>query len=263
MKLFLLSKAVFLLTFLTLASQDSLRIVFSKATGSENYRKYISFIQSVYPSVYGINAFGMEIGRLDSLLGEFDGLVLTGGPDVHPRYYGREEDTAFCEYDLYRDSLEFYLIDIAFRRKIPIFAICRGEQILNVYLGGSLHPDLPTFASGNIRHRCNENEGQCLHLVFLDTNSNFYKLIGLDSFFVNSFHHQGVARLGKNLRPVAFSSDNLVEAYEWDKANQEPFIIAVQWHPERLGIKDTVSNILATRFIEEVLRIKSKVKNQK
>lgn len=252
MKLLLLSKILIFFTFVSLSSQDTLRIVFSKVIGSENYKKYISFFQSIYPQFVGINAYGFEVNKLDSLLGDFDGLVLTGGPDVHPKYYDRSDDSIFCDFDLYRDSLEFKLLDIAFERKLPIFAICRGEQILNVYLGGSLYPDIETFHSRETRHRCPENENQCEHLVSVDTLSYFYKIVQKDLFLVNSYHHQGVDKLGKYLKAVAWSPDGLIEAYEWEVPNTKPFFIAVQWHPERLGVYNIVSRKLATKFFEEV-----------
>lgn len=252
MKLLFLSKILIIFTFVPLSSQDTLRIVFSKAIGSENYNKYIPFFQGIYPQFIGINAYGLEVNKLNSVLGDFDGLVLTGGPDVHPKIYNRPEDSVFCEIDPYRDSLEFKLLDIAFERRLPIFAICRGEQILNVYLGGSLYPDLETFSSGGIQHLCPESENQSKHLVLVDTSSYFYKIVQLNSFLVNSCHHQGVNKLAKDLKAVAWSLDGLIEAYEWEIPNAKPFFIAIQWHPERLGIADSVSRKLATKFIEEV-----------
>lgn len=252
MKLLLLSKILIIFTFVSSSSQDTLRIVFSKVIGGENYKKYISFFQSIYPQFIGINAYGFEINKLYSVLGDFDGLVLTGGPDVHPKYYNRSEDSIFCEIDPYRDSLEIKLLDIAFERNLPIFAICRGEQIMNVYLGGSLYPDLETFSSEDTRHLCPESRNQCEHLVLIDTSSAFYKTVQQPSFLVNSYHHQGVDKLGKGLKAVAWSTDGLIEAYEWEIPNTKPFFIAVQWHPERLGIADIVSRKLATKFFEEV-----------
>lgn len=261
MKLFFLSKIFFVFAFVSLFSEDSLRIVFSKGIGSENYSKYFSFLQATQPSIISINAYGLDIDKLDSALGDFDGLVLTGGPDIHPKFYGQEKDTPFCEIDLYRDSLEFKLLDIAFRKKLPILAICRGEQILNVYLGGTLYPDISTFAPGNVRHRCDENGAQCLHQVYVDNKSLFYQIVSMDSFNVNSFHHQAVATLGKNLRAVARSSDGLIESFEWVEPLDKPFFIAVQWHLERLGITDKVSFKLSKWFLEEVRKRKVQVKN--
>ncbi|MGQ9819608.1 MAG: gamma-glutamyl-gamma-aminobutyrate hydrolase family protein [Candidatus Kapaibacteriales bacterium] len=260
MKLLILSKILVFFAFVSLAPQDSLRIVFSKASGSENYKKYISFFQGIYPQVIGIDAYGLGINDLDSILGNFDGLVLTGGPDVHPRYYNRPEDTIYCQIDPYRDSLEFKLLDIAFARKLPIFAICRGEQILNVYLGGSLYPDIEKFFSAPSRHRCSEVVEQCYHSVYVDTNSFFYKIIQNDSLLVNSFHHQAVEKLGRNLRAFAWSSDGLIEAFEWERMDLKPFFIAIQWHPERLELTDSISRKLVTRFIEEVKTRKSDIK---
>lgn len=253
--------AIVILTFLlpTLVfSSDTLNVLFSKTIGSENYSKYCLYIKQNYPKINCINAYGSELEEIASILPKIDGLVLTGGPDVNPKYYGKDHDSLLCEIDDYRDTLEFLLIDYAFQKQIPIFAICRGAQILNVYLGGTLYADLPTYLPSEIVHRCNNSTENCLHPIYLDTNSYFYSWIGKDTIIVNSYHHQGVEKLGRGLKPVAFSPDGLVEAYEWDNSQNRPFIIAVQWHPERLGNENQVSKILAEKFINKIIEHKAR-----
>ncbi|MGB9770412.1 MAG: gamma-glutamyl-gamma-aminobutyrate hydrolase family protein [Candidatus Kapaibacteriota bacterium] len=262
MKHFLIMLLFFIATF-KLFPYDTLNIVFSRVIGSENYKKYCTYLKSVYPNINCINAYGTAIEDVPKLFNNAFGLVLTGGPDLNPSYYGKEKDSSLCEIDSYRDSLEFKLLDIAFHKKIPIFAICRGEQVLNVYLGGSLYPDIPTYLPSQVTHRCDNKQSGCFHVVYIDKNSRFYKWLGVDSVLVNSFHHQGVDRLASELQPSAFSTDGLVEAYEWKDANKEPFFIAVQWHPERMAPENTISRKLAETFIKKVLEYKQIKFNQK
>lgn len=237
-------------------SNDTLNIIFSKAVGSEKYQKYCLYLKNVNPKINCINAFGLQVEDLPSIIENADGLVLTGGPDVNPKYYGREEDSSLCDVDNYRDSLEFALLEYAFEKKMPIFAICRGEQVLNVFLKGTLYPDIPTHFPSSIVHKCKDPNSQCLHWVKIDKNSRLYQWLGQDSILVNSFHHQGVERLAKDVIPVAFAEDGLIEAYEWKNPLQEPFFIAVQWHPERMDPEDRTSKTLAETFLEKVKEYK-------
>ncbi|ROL58187.1 gamma-glutamyl-gamma-aminobutyrate hydrolase family protein [Bacteroidetes/Chlorobi group bacterium Naka2016] len=242
---------------LNLYGNDTLNILFSKSIGSENYNKYCSYIKAINPNINCINAYGLKLEEIASTFQNIDGLVLTGGPDVNPKYYQKEQDSSLCNVDDYRDSLEFLLLELAFKNNIPIFAICRGEQILNVYLGGTLYPDIPTYFPSETVHRCENPNSQCFHWVYLEKNSNLYKLIGQDSILVNSFHHQGVEKLGKGLVPTAFSKEGLIEAYEWKDSSMKPYFLAVQWHPERLGIEDIASRKLAEEFLRKVIERKT------
>lgn len=260
MKLIIITKILIFLLTIQAAGKDPLRIVFSKAVGSENYKKYCQYLCNIYPEIDCINAFGLRLEEIDSIFKDVDGLVLTGGVDVNPRYYGRSEDSSLCEVDDYRDSLEFRLIKLAFERNLPIYAICRGEQILNVYLGGTLFPDIQTYKPNAIQHSCG-NGKHCNHLVFVEKGSSFYKLIGRDTVAVNSFHHQAVEHLAKDLKGVAFAEDGVIEAYEWENPDSKPFLIAVQWHPERLDANDPIAFALGKKFIEEVLQRKQSHKH--
>ncbi|MCX7909070.1 MAG: gamma-glutamyl-gamma-aminobutyrate hydrolase family protein [Ignavibacteria bacterium] len=243
---------------ISLSANDSLLIVFSKIVGSENYSKYCSYLKTINPNVSCIDAYGTKVSEIPNLLKRADGLVLTGGPDINPKYYGREEDSLLCEVDNYRDSIEFVLLELAFKMELPIFSICRGGQILNVFLNGTLYPDIPTYFPSEVKHRCENPNDQCLHTVYINKQSMFYNWVKEDSIIVNSFHHQGVEKLGKGLRPTAISRDGLIEAYEWENLERKPFFFAVQWHPERLGIENPVSKKLAEVFLEKVMEYKSK-----
>ncbi len=257
MKILIVLNLLLILIPLKVISSDSIRVVFSKIVGSVNYERYCTFFKSVYPEIECVNAYGMKITELDSLMRNSDALVLTGGPDVHPYYYKRLQDTIYCEVDNYRDSLEFKLIEFALEQKKPIFAICRGLQIFNVVLGGSLYPDIPTFFENAIAHRPN-NGNFIFHPVVVERNSLLWEISKADTLIVNSFHHQGIWDLSTKLKPTAFAPDGLIEAIEWKDTTDKPFFIGVQWHPERLENNST-SIELVKAFVEAILSRKPAV----
>ena len=160
-----------------------------------------------------------------------DALMVTGGPDVHPRSYGEALDpSAGLELDERRDALELPLLKEALERDMPVLGICRGMQLLNVAMGGTLMQDLPD-------HRAVRQNGRWVssyHRVFVAPGSKLAAILGLGGFMrVNSRHHQGVreARKAPSLLASAYSlDDGLVEALE---SPAHSWVIGVQWHPER------------------------------
>ena len=246
---------IFALTLINCSKKEEpLLIAISKASGSEHYEKYGKWLKDydstiIIKDLYFINK-ETALGILDSC----DGLVLSGGPDVHPFYYSRLEDTTLCEVDLYRDSLEFDLINKAYAKKIPILAICRGEQILNVHFGGSLYADIPTqyekYDSNSVMHRMEDKE-KAYHNVKIISNSFLNKISGVREHTVNTNHHQAVRNLSDSFVATAFAPDGIIEAYEWKSPTDKPFLIAIQWHPERLKNDNPLSNSLALEFLKE------------
>ncbi len=174
---------------------------------------------------------------LEALAQAADGLLLTGGADVEPLRYG-ERLKLGVEYSHFggRDELEWRLLDGARRGKTPVFGICRGFQVLNVYLGGTLWHDLPLELGNSLTHRVQEPLDFLAHDVAVDGTAGELgrKLAEFGSAIpVNSRHHQGVRRLGVGLRVAAHAQDGLVEAFEFeDSCNW--WVWAVQWHPENL-----------------------------
>lgn len=174
---------------------------------------------------------------LEALAEQADGLLLTGGADVEPWRYG-ERPHYGVEYDHFggRDELEWRLLDGARRGRTPVFGICRGFQVLNVYFGGSLWHDLPLERQTQLPHRVKEPLDYLAHTVVFDPDAGEFgrELAQLRrEVGVNSRHHQGIDRLGAGLRAVAHAEDGLVEAVEL----QDPsgwWVRAVQWHPENL-----------------------------
>ncbi len=179
----------------------------------------------------------------------FYGLVLSGGGDVHPDLY--RGDGSACELvDASRDELEFRLLEIAMARRAPILGICRGIQVLNVFLGGTLF--------GHIEgHSALEIDGQKRdrrHQIRVSAGTRLQTILGAESIEVNSAHHQAIRDLGKGLVISAMAEDGTIEAVELP-GNQ--FVVGVQWHPERdrngNGDYNTSSTKIRDAFLREVV----------
>ncbi len=226
-------------------------IGFSRATDEEKYQLYIQWLRSVDSTFDYINFFGKDIPEALQLLEKCSGLVVTGGPDVHPSHYNQREEESRCECDPYRDDLEFALIDKALRMKLPLLAICRGEQILNVSQGGNLIVDLEADYGNAVRHK-SKNEQLTYHKVNLDATGNLYKIANERSYEVVSVHHQAVKTLAPCFRPTAFANDKIVEAYEWTNPEGKGYLNAVQWHPEKGDFRNSLSRVIGEEFLEKV-----------
>lgn len=163
-----------------------------------------------------------------SMLEGLDGLVLIGGGDVSPSFYGEEPAAETYGVDPARDEWELALIasrDPAF----PVLGVCRGAQLLNVAAGGSLIQHLPTVTAEP--HRLRERDCEEVHRVSLEPTSRLAAILGRTVVGVNSVHHQAIRRVGSGYRAVAWAADGIVEAIE--RVDGSP-VVAVQWHPESL-----------------------------
>jgi len=169
---------------------------------------------------------------LERLVRGLDALLLTGGGDVDPATFGEEPHPTLYEVAPARDALETQVTLIALERKTPLLAICRGIQVLNVALGGSLHQDVATEPGTQIQHSQKEAREQTPHKVTVTPRSRLGRVLGAEDLEVNSFHHQVIKSLGRGLVPVAWAPDQLVEGVELDDDSQ--FVLGVQWHPEHL-----------------------------
>ena len=141
------------------------------------------------------------------------------------------------------------LIAKAIEKKMPVIGICRGEQIINVSLGGSLIIDIPTDHDTIIKHRL-EDWKNCFHQVNITENSLLDRICKPSDFTTNSNHHQAIDRISNQLVAVAFADDDIIEAVEWKEPNNKGFLLAVQWHPERLdSVNASLSLPIAREFI--------------
>jgi putative glutamine amidotransferase len=162
------------------------------------------------------------------LLSRLDGLLFTGGGDVSPARYGATPVSQVAGVDDERDSSEVALVVEALAMGLPVLAVCRGVQILNVALGGTLVQHLPDVTSQP--HLVVDHKREPVHTVRLEPDSLLGRIIGTPSLGVNSLHHQAVDQVGTGLRPVGWAEDGIIEALEHDSGRA----IGVQWHPELL-----------------------------
>lgn len=158
-----------------------------------------------------------------------DALVLTGGEDVDPVWYDEVSIGDCVEINAPRDTSDIIYARVALEKGMKILAICRGEQVLNVAMGGTLWQDLPSQYEGALQHRQGElgiPRGTPSHTISIEPGSKLHELIGADSVAVNSMHHQAVKDIAPGLTVTARASDGVIEAYEG------PNIMATQFHPE-------------------------------
>lgn len=167
----------------------------------------------------------------DLVVSRIDGLMLVGGLDVDPANYGEAVLNDTVDPSPQRDALELALLQSALGRHVPILAICRGHQLLNVARGGTLWQDLPTQRPHGLGHSQRGDPHSAGHELQIAEGSLLHQIVGSERLGTNSFHHQAVRRLGRGLRPTAWSSDGLVEAVE-DPAYA--YVLGVQWHPEEM-----------------------------
>ncbi|MBK7713166.1 MAG: gamma-glutamyl-gamma-aminobutyrate hydrolase family protein [Bacteroidales bacterium] len=252
-----LSISIFIITVTTVCSFGQLRLAVSKTSPS-----YEEWIHVVDPDVVIVNMYGMSVDSALFVLSTCHGLLLTGGEDVNPVYYGKGNELSKCEeIDKYRDSLELSLISRALLVRMPVFGICRGEQILNVALGGSLLTDIPTDAGTAVVHRCPPGSKDCLHSVKIDKQSELYQLTKVENGLVNSYHHQAVDMVAPGMKISALSDNGVAEAIERELPLGKSFIMGVQWHPEALDKNPGLSRPLAVNFVEQVAKYKQDRRN--
>lgn len=227
---------------------ERLRIAVSKL--SANYENWL--LQSDSTLVI-TNMYPMGVDSAVLVLENYQGLLVTGGEDIFPDWYHMIDDTARCgEFDRYRDTLEIMLIRKAMEMNIPILGICRGHQIINVTLGGTLIVDIPEDIGSDVTHRCPEDPFNCFHEVMIVNETLLQEITGLTRGMVNTNHHQAVKDPAPGLRISAMSYEGLVEAIEWEDLESNPFMLGVQWHPERMEDYPELSRSIADRFISEV-----------
>jgi putative glutamine amidotransferase len=173
-------------------------------------------------------------GSAEEMAGRIDGLLLCGGSDLDPGYFGEEPIPELDVTVPERDAFEMTLVEQALERGIPVFGICRGLQVLNVALGGTLYQDLPSqFGGGSIAHRQQMPKWQWTHEVEVNDDSSITEIMNVDRLRVNSYHHQAVKDLADGLAVVARASDGVVEAVE-SRNLSDRWLVGVQWHAEAM-----------------------------
>lgn len=217
-------------------------VLISRYYPNNDYQRWLLHFDS---TLVFYQAYGMEPDSLQTILEQVDGLILTGGNDLHPGLFGKDSMVTQCgPVDRYRDSLEMALVQHAFERKIPLLGGCRGMQLLNVAKGGSLIIDLPTHRNSSI-HK--QTEGDAEHMIYC--HPWLARIVERDSAVVNSNHHQAIDSLAKGFKVLALAPDSVIEAFYWEDVSVHPFVLGVQWHPERMEREDPMAANLARMFL--------------
>jgi putative glutamine amidotransferase len=180
-----------------------------------------------------------------------DGIILSGGGDVMPLAYGQEPHPASLLQDPMRDRVEIAAIKGALAKGLPILGICRGIQILNVAMGGTLIQDIPSQVSGACQHYSRAEGTTGMHTMEIEAGTLLSQVLGKTSLAVNSYHHQSIDKLGKGLRINARARDGVIEGVESDDGRP---ILAVQCHPEAAAAIDPAMQALFAWLCDTALR---------
>lgn len=253
-----ISLVIVVILLLSSCSEDKLKIALSKGSGGQSYENYSEWLESYGYDVEIVDIYSSDDPIKDLL--DCDALVLTGGPDVHPGRFDKPYESDRCSIDEYRDTLEFELLRNALLFKMPILGICRGQQLINVALGGSLIIDIPKDLTNPVIHQV--EEGDATHRLFIEEGTYLRSIAGVDSALVNSNHHQAVDKLSKELKPTGYTRDGIIESFEWRDVSFKSWMLAVQWHPERLERNHPLSEPLAKEFIEAATKFSKKLKKK-
>ncbi|MGE5630299.1 MAG: gamma-glutamyl-gamma-aminobutyrate hydrolase family protein [Caulobacteraceae bacterium] len=193
--------------------------------------------------------------NIDSIMRLADGILFSGGADVHPKYFNEEikvDNMTICER---RDSFEMSLAERVLASDMPVLGICRGMQLLNIAAGGNIYQDIGAQYKTSIKHSNPESpRWEIIHKVKPVENSKYYGLYSAAEKGVNSFHHQAVKDLASGFKVSAYSEDGLIEAYE---ADGERFLFGIQWHPEGMAEKYPEELELFRQFIKSANKYKS------
>ncbi|MGN0038991.1 MAG: gamma-glutamyl-gamma-aminobutyrate hydrolase family protein [Coriobacteriales bacterium] len=190
-------------------------------------------------------------GDIEQVTRLCSGLLLTGGQDVSPQVYGQQPLPCCGGCNSLRDELDRTLMDIALDADMPVLGICRGIQLINAHLGGTLYQDLPSQHPSEVCHSMEPPYNRVQHLVEVLPGTPLSQVAGAGEMGVNSYHHQAVCELASCLEPMAVSEDGLVEAL-WHP--QMSFVWAVQWHPELSWRKDPRQLALAQALVAAARR---------
>lgn len=212
----------------TQAEPDPLAVV--------THNQYVRAIEEAGAAALLVPLLTDEEARLRECFDRLDGLFLTGGTDIDPVHYGEARHPLCEKPDPERDRAELLLFQWARADRLPVLGICRGLQLINAALGGTLHQDLAVQRPESIKHDYFSDSGgyprdRLSHEVSVQPASQLGKILGQETWHVNSMHHQGIRTLADGLISTAFAPDGLIEGVESAAGG---FLIAVQWHPEEL-----------------------------
>lgn len=228
-------------------------------TAAYDYEKNISSIKNAYcealveagaaPLLLPVS---LDNNVLDAYIDNCDGLMVTGGPDMDAAYYGENNMPYNGELSPYRDLMELELIKKAVLNNIPILGICRGMQVINVAMGGTLYQDIHEQIKDKqlVKHSQNAPRWYGTHEIAIERDSFMWEVFKNERVSVNTFHHQAVKDTAPDFKVTARSKDGIVEAMEYIKPS---FVVGVQWHPEDLWQKNPIHHQLFKNFVDKCL----------
>lgn len=224
-------------------------------TECSKYENYYGWIATALPDIEVIKLDYKNPNVQD--VARCHGVLLSGGEDVHPSMYNKPEYIGYCyaeDVSLRRDEFEWKVMSEVVTKNIPVLGVCRGLQFINVFLGGTLIPDVITW--GKFNHSKLPDGRDRYHQINIDPASYLHRLTGTTEASINSNHHQSADRIGNGLVVAAVAKDGTVEAIEKIDPEENGWILLVQWHPERMF--DQQSKMVAAvkeSFLNEAMRI--------
>ncbi|MBN8836196.1 MAG: gamma-glutamyl-gamma-aminobutyrate hydrolase family protein [Sphingobacteriia bacterium] len=213
---------------------------------------YANWIKGNDPDMDVLRISSRDYTTLEA--GRYDGMLLAGGQDVHPLFYGKPEYFELLnpnEVSWRRDEFELEVIRKTLQLQKPLLGICRGLQITNVYFGGTLIPDIPSRF--HIYEHLTKARKPCVHEVNVKKKTLFSKIVNQQKGEVFSAHHQCVDKVGDGLRVNAFAKKGIIEGLEWENAGGKSPMLLVQWHPERMkNQQSNFSKNIRDYFLNEI-----------
>lgn len=215
--------------------------------GNDLFRKYMKskYVQSLERA--GAQTLWIELEDIDKAIETApgcDGLLLPGGADIDPKLYGQTPSEKCGKPNEIRDAAEPKILEAFLKTGKPILGICRGVQLLNVYMGGTLLQDIKDKQKYN--HSDFFTRAKSAHPISIIKNTKLYDILGTETAQVNSLHHQAIDKVGDGLKITAKSADGYIEALELEG---HPFCVAVQWHPEHMSKKSDEQRKLFSAFV--------------
>ncbi|MEO6730589.1 MAG: gamma-glutamyl-gamma-aminobutyrate hydrolase family protein [Ferruginibacter sp.] len=230
----------------------SIKIGVTHTGTDEKHSNYVHWLQGSD----SIEVIALSPGTTDlDDIKNFDGIVLSGGIDMHPKFY--QSDTtnypnAPVHFNEKRDEFEIEIFKLSQQHNLPLLGVCRGMQLVNCILGGTLTQDIGPVA--NIIHKYEDNDKA--HGINIIAATLLNEITGVERSVANSAHHQSIKMLGKGLEINCTSDDGIIEGVEWSMPENKSFFLAVQWHPERMYKlhlqRSPLSKSIRDRFIREI-----------
>lgn len=237
----------------------TMRIGVTHTGTDEKHTNYINWLKG--QDTIELIALSPQHTGIDSVIG-FDGIVLSGGIDMHPKYYNSNSLHYPNAPDIFheeRDEFEIKVFEMSQRHHIPVLGVCRGMQLVNCALGGTMVQDIGEGA--NLVHRFEDNDKA--HGINLVPGSLLNQVAGVERSVSNSAHHQAIDRLGNGLIINCRSDDGIIEGLEWEDKDGKAFFLGVQWHPERMYKLNLAQSPLSKSIRDHFIHVvKNSIKHQ-